>query len=87
MEDHDEAARFRLRHRNRTGHAIDVEGEMQTEKTPPKRARQALIGPAHLQPTQTVNAVPNGGEQYDVPDEVFKFLSRGEQAKLKAQRR
>lgn len=89
MEDHDEAARFRLQHRNRTGVALDVEGKMKTpsKATPPKRARHLVNGPVHHAPHGHPAGVGANGEAYAVPDEVYAFLSRGEQAKLKAQRR
>ncbi|KAL8277393.1 hypothetical protein RQP46_010233 [Phenoliferia psychrophenolica] len=93
MEDHEEAARFRLQHRNRVGRALDVEGKMKTpvKATPPKRSRAVGGGAAALAHINAVHhaekAAAASGEKYEVPDDVFAFLSRGEQAKLKASRR
>ena len=99
MDDHEEASRFRLQHRNQTARALDVVGKMKTptKASPPKRSRAvggagASAALAHLNGIAmhaqvTLRGGVGSKEQYEVPEDVFAFLSRGEQAKLKAQRR
>ncbi|KAM0748390.1 hypothetical protein T439DRAFT_327659 [Meredithblackwellia eburnea MCA 4105] len=94
LEDMTESSQFRALHRSKTSDtAIDVSGDVdhQIKSSPNGKEAPAGAGKKRARtmgggsPKKEKKGGGDGDDVYEVPEEVFKFLSRREQVRLKAQ--